>query len=212
MTCLVDCSRRLRFRLRIALVGVALLVAGCAGPAMKPGTQPWPAAPGAIAPPLQPPPPPVSVIDGNAWTPAIASVSQAVQQAALANGDVEVVRTADNRLLVRVEARVAVQRSDVALQAKFSDFMENMVVALSSHPSVRVRVVGYSGASGKAFSSAKQPLTWARSVLRFLASRGVGAERLTARAGSPAEPPLGSGGLDSAQSRRIEVLLSDPLG
>ena len=206
MTCLLVCSRRGRF----VWVVLAVLAAGCAGPGMKPRAQLWPGATGANA-PAQAPLPPVSVIDGNAWTPAIASVSQTVQQAALANGDVEVVRTADNRLLVRVEANAAMQRSDAALQARFSDFMESLVVALSSHPSVQVRVVGYGGASGKAFSSTRQPLAWARSVLRFMASRGVGAERLTARAGSPADPPLG-GGSESAQSRRIEVLLSDPRG
>ena len=195
-----------------ALAALAMLVAGCAGPGMKPGPQLQGSAPGINAPPLRAPSAPVSVIDGNAWTPAIASVSQAVQQAALANGDVEVLRTADNRLLVRVEANAAIQRSDAALQARFSDFMEAMVAALSSHPSVQVRVVGYSGATGKAFASAKQPLTWARSVLRFMAVRGVGAERLTARVGSQGVPPLASGALDAAQSRRIEVLLSDPLG
>ena len=192
-----------------ALAVLAMLTAGCAGPGVKPGARLQGSAP---TPPLRAPSAPVSVIDGNAWTPAIASVSQAVQQAALANGDVEVVRTADNRLLVRVEANAAIQRSDAALQARFSDFMEAMVAALSSHPSVQVRVVGYSGATGKAFASAKQPLTWARSVLRFMAVRGVGAERLTARVGSQGEPPLASGALDAAQSRRIEVLLSDPLG
>ena len=191
-------------------VALAVLAAGCAGPGAIPGPQLQGSAPGTYAPPLRAPS--VSVIDGNAWTPAIASVSQAVQQAALANGDVEVVRTADNRLLIRVEANAAIQRSDAALQARFSEFMEATVVALSSHPSVQVRVVGYSGATGKAFASAKQPLTWARSVLRFMAVRGVGAERLTARVGSQGEPPLASGVLDAAQSRRIEVLLSDPLG
>jgi outer membrane protein OmpA-like peptidoglycan-associated protein len=200
MTRLVVCSRGLQITLRFTLAALALLVAGCAGPGMKPGPQLQGSAPVPNAPPLRAPSAPVSVIDGTAWTPAIA------------NGDVEVVRTADNRLLVRVEANAAIQRSDAALQARFSDFMESMVVALSSHPSVQVRVVGYSGATGKTFASAKQPLTWARSVLRFMALRGVGAERLTARAGSQGDPPLASGVLDAAQSRRIEVLLSDPLG
>jgi outer membrane protein OmpA-like peptidoglycan-associated protein len=204
MTCLAVGARHFRF----ASVVLAMLAAACAGPAMKPPTT---SGANAQQMPDQPPPPPVSVIDGNAWTPAIATVSQAVQQAALANGDVEVVRTADNRLLVRIETNVAVQRSDAALQARYSDFMESLVVALSSYPSVQVRVVAYGGASGKTSSATKQQLTWARSVLRFLATRGVGAERLTARAGNLGDAAFGNGGLESAQSRRIEVLLSDPL-
>lgn len=198
---------------RCAWVVLSLFAAGCAVPAMT-HRQVAPVAgePGAQ---VAPPQPALSVIGGNAWTPAIASVSQRVQQAALANGEVEVMRTADNRLLVRVEAGVAVHpRSDLALQSKFSDFMEEVGVALSSHPSVQVRVVGYGGTSGKAFSSARQPLTWARSVLRFLALHGVGAERLTARTGGrePTTDTLGSSALEGARSRRIEVLLSDSQG
>lgn len=206
-----DCQAVRSWCRRFACLVLAMFAAGCAGPAVTYRQ----AAPVGAAPalPVQPPQPAVSVIDGNAWTPAIASVSQSVQQAALANGDVEVMRTADNRLLVRVEADLAIQqRSDVALQAKFSDFMETVGVVLSSHPSVQVRVVAYGGTTGKAFSSTKQPLTWARSVLRFLAMRGVGAERLTARAGSRESPASGNGGPEGSRSRRIEVLLSDSQG
>lgn len=188
-----------------ALLACAGWLAGCAGPARP---VPPPEAASVKAAPVVPAPAPrLDVIDGNAWTEALASVTRELQQAALSNGEVEVVRTADNRLRLRVDVTDAFDRRGAALQADFRRFAEDMAGILASYPSVQVQVVGYSRATQAA--ATRQALGWARSGLRVLATHGVGAERLTARARAAGEAEPGSPMLPPG--RCIEFLLSDPV-
>jgi outer membrane protein OmpA-like peptidoglycan-associated protein len=190
---------------RCALLACVSWLAGCAGPA-----RPVPAveAVSVKAPAAAPAPVPrLDVIDGNAWTDALAAVTRELQQAALSNGEVEVVRTPDNRLRLRIDVTDAFDRRGAALQPEFRRFAEDMAGILARHPSVQVQVVGYSRAPQAA--ATRQALGWARSGLRVLATHGVGAERLTARARAAGEAEPGSPMLPAG--RCIEFLLSDPV-
>lgn len=196
------------WRAHCALVACVLWLAGCASKPVqndalvRAGTAA--AAQAAAVPPA--PPTRFDVVDGNAWTNALAVVTRALQQAALTNGEVEVMRTADNRLRLRIDAADALDRRGEALQPGFRQFAEDMAEILAPYPSVQVQVIGYNRAPQAA--AGRQALGWARSSLRVLATHGVGAERLTARARSTAEPEPGS---VLPPGRCIEFLLSDPL-
>ena len=192
-------------RARCALVACLLALAGCGGKVVRTETLARPAAsPPAAQPPLTLTR--VNVVDGNAWSDALAVVTRSLQQAALSNGDVELMRTADNRLRLRIDAADALDRRGERLQPDFQRFTEDMAGILAPHPSVQVQVIGYSGATQGA--AARQALGWARSSLRVLATHGVGAERLTARVRGTAEPEPGKA---MAPGRCIEFVLSDPL-
>lgn len=193
-----------------ALLVCMLWLAGCASlrPRQPDAVPAGESAAAKAAPPANyAPPPRLDVVDGNAWTAALAVVTRELQQAALSNGEVEVMRTADNRLRVRIDVSDAFDRRGDALQSDFRRFAEDMAEILSPYPSVQVQVVGYSRAPQA--TATRQALGWARSGLRVLATHGVGAERLTARArtGADAEP----GNVMPTPGRCIEFLLSDPV-
>jgi flagellar motor protein MotB len=199
-----------RWRVQGVSLVCLLWLAGCGSKPVhhdalvRAGAATAPQAATAAAPP--PLPSRIDVVDGNGWTHALAVVTRSLQQAALSNGEVEVMRMADNRLRVRIDAADALDRRGETLQPDFRRFIENMAEILAPYPSVQVQVIGYSRAPQAA--ATKQALTWARSSLRVLATHGVGAERLTARARSALEPEPGR---LPPPGRCIEFLLSDPL-
>lgn len=193
-----------------SLPALIIALAGCAS-TMPPGASPPAglinvASPAPVPAPLPVAPARSDLIDGNAWSASLATVTRALQQEALINGTVEVVRTADNRLRLRVDATDALDRRGTALQPSFRRFAEDMAEILARHPSVQVRIVGYSQTS--LATDRREALGWARSSLSVLARRGVGSERLTARARSAGERELGN--LALPPGRGIEFLLSDP--
>jgi hypothetical protein len=193
---------------RSAMAAGLLCLAGCASQPAQSDAPPGAGGPVPVQLPAASPAPPapINVVDGNAWTPALAAVTRSLQQAALDDGEVEVVRTGDNRLRLRIDAAIAVDRRGEALQPRFQRFTEGMAQILAPYPSVQVQVVAYSGVPQP--TAARKALAWARYSLRVLAQHGVGAERLTARTRSTAEAE--AGGL-AASGRCIEFLLSDPL-
>ncbi len=176
-----------RGALAIALLALGAGLTGCAS--RRP--PPEPLAVVAPAPvPLPPPGPPLDVKDGHVWSPDIAAVARELQQLALDNGQVEVMRTAGNQVRVRIDAADAVDRRD-ALQPRFRHFVE--------------RASTSAAAKGR-----NQALGWARGTEAILASRGIPADRLTseARAGGDAEP---AGSFDTGPRRYIELLAADPI-
>lgn len=193
-----------------ALLAGLLALAGCGGQPVRP---PAPlvaprmavTAPPPVVVPARAPAPRIDVVDGNAWTGALAAVAQSLQQAALDDGAIEVMRTADNRLRLRIEVAAAIDRRGDALQPRFRRFTEDMAGLLVRHPSVQLEVIGHG--DGAQPAALRQAMAWALLTQRVVRARGVGATRLTSRASGPAEP--GTDGLLPA-GRCIEFLLSDP--
>ena len=199
-----------RCALAIALLALGVGLTGCAS--RRP---PEPLAVVAPAPvPLPPPGPALDVKDGHVWSPDIAAVARELQQLALDNGQVEVMRTAGNQVRVRIDAADAVDRRD-ALQPRFRHFVERAAEVLARSPAVRVRVeagirVNSPANSPAAAKGRNQALGWARGTEAILASRGISADRLTseARAGGDAEA---AGSFDAGPRRYIELLAADPI-
>ncbi len=198
---------------RLSLLMLLALGAGLSGCASRrPPPEPPAAAPAPI--PVPPPAPPLDVKDGHVWSPDMAAVARELQQLALDNGQVEVMRTAANQVRVRIDAADAVDRRD-ALQPRFRRFVERAGEVLARAPAVRVRVeagvrVNSPVNSPAAAKGRNQALGWARGTEAILASRGVPADRLTSevRSGGDAEP---AGGLDTGPRRFIELLAADPI-
>jgi len=198
---------------RLALLALLTLGAGLTGCASRrPPPEPPAAAPAPI--PVPPPAPPLDVKDGHVWSPDMAAVARELQQLALDNGQVEVMRTASNQVRVRIDAADAVDRRD-ALQPRFRRFVERAGEVLARAPAVRVRVEAGIRANSpvNAVAAAKgrnQALGWARGTEAILASRGVPTGRLTAevRSGGDAES---AGNLDTGPRRFIELLAADPI-
>ena len=196
--------------LAIALLALGAGLTGCAS------RRPPPEPPAVVAPAMAPlpPAPPLDVRDGHVWSPDIAAVARELQQLALDNGQVEVMRTAGNQVRVRIDVADAVDRRD-ALQPRFRHFVERAGEVLARSPAVRVRVeAGIRGnlpASSPATAKGRnQALGWARGTEAILASRGIPADRLTSevRAGGDADP---AGSFDTGPRRYIELLAADPI-
>jgi flagellar motor protein MotB len=169
-------------RLLGSMVLMPLLgLVACAGPARPPAIPLPPAAP-----PVAVAPPPAAVPQGSPWTPEMAAIERELQQAALADGRVAVVRGEDNQLAIQVDATVAMTTRGDGLRTGFGRFMAAMAETLSAHPSVQVRVIGHGDAVKGA--SAKSRAPWAVVAMRFLVDHGVAMERLTARTNKDAAP------------------------
>ena len=198
-----------RRRTVLALLALGTGLTGCAS--RRPRPEPPALAPAPV--PLPPPAPALDVKDGHVWSPDMATVARELQQLALDNGQVEAMRTTDNRFRVRIDASDAVDRRD-ALQPRFRRFVERAAEVFVRAPGVRVRVEAGIRSTAPASSPAatrtrNQALGWARGTEALLASHGVAASRLTidARLGD-AEP---ADALDARPKRYIEILAVDPL-
>lgn len=193
-----------------ALLACLLALAGCSGQPVRPAA-PWEpstsvAAPAPAVLPLAPPAPRIDVIDGKVWTDALATVTQSLQQAALSDGAVEVMRMPDHRLRLRIEVAAALDRRGEAPLPRFRRFVEDMAGLLAHHPSVQAEVIGRGVTAQPA--ALRQALAWSLSAERVLRAHGVAPERLAARAAGPAEAEAPWA---QPAGRCIEFLLSDPL-
>ncbi|HEY9106125.1 MAG TPA: hypothetical protein VIN58_05565 [Roseateles sp.] len=194
-----------------ALLACLLTLAGCGGQPVRPTAAP-PAPPIAVAAPARAVVPTarraprIDVVDGNVWTSALAAVAQSLQQAALSDGAIEVMRMPDNRLRLRIEVAAALDRPGEAPLPRFRRFTEDMAGLLVRQPSVQVEVIGRGATNQPA--ALRQGLAWGLSVERVLRAHGVAPGRLAARAAGPAEAEAPWA---QPAGRCIDVLLSDPL-
>ncbi|AKJ31768.1 OmpA family protein [Caldimonas brevitalea] len=195
-----------RHGLAATVLSVLALAAGCA-------TDPAPSpSPATTAPAAPPPPPPPSVIGGNAWSPALASLMAAAQQAAQAGG-VDVSRTENNQLLIRATGDAAFDSGRTGINNRFRLFLDQVAAPLAAASALQVRVVGHTDTVGSNAVNDRISLERANSARDYLVTRGVTAERIIAEGRGEREPVVANDNAENrARNRRVELVVSHPAG
>ncbi|WP_368408571.1 OmpA family protein [Caldimonas mangrovi] len=189
------------------MAALCALVAGCATPAPPPPPAPPPAAPAPV-----PAPPPVSVIDGFAWTPQMVVISQTAEDVARGT-PMQVARTTDNRVLIRVTGDAAFEPGRAALNEHFRRFLDGLTASLAGRPDVTVLILGHTDSVGSEALNQRISEERANATKDYLIARGVAFERITAQGRGEREPVADNATADGrALNRRVELLIAHPAG
>ena len=189
------------------LAALCTLVAGCATP---------PPAPAPVAPPPAPAPapapPPVSVIDGFAWSPQMVVISQTAEDVARGT-PMQVARTTDNRVLVRVTGDAAFEPGRAALNEHFRRFLDGLTASLAGRPDVTVLILGHTDSVGSETLNQRISEERANATKDYLIARGVAFERITAQGRGEREPVADNTSAEGRSlNRRVELLIAHPAG
>lgn len=187
------------------LAALCALVAGCATPPPAPP----PVAPPPVPAPV-PAPPPVSVIDGFAWTPQMVVISQTAEDVARGT-PMQVARTTDNRVLVRVTGDAAFEPGRAALNEHFRRFLDGLTASLAGQPDVTVLILGHTDSVGSETLNQRISEERANATKDYLIARGVAFERITAQGRGEREPVADNASAEGrALNRRVELLIAHP--
>jgi outer membrane protein OmpA-like peptidoglycan-associated protein len=187
------------------LAALCALVAGCATPPPAPPPVAPPAAPAPV-----PAPPPVSVIDGFAWTPQMVVISQTAEDVARGT-PMQVARTTDNRVLVRVTGDAAFEPGRAALNEHFRRFLDGLTASLAGQPDVTVLILGHTDSVGSETLNQRISEERANATKDYLIARGVAFERITAQGRGEREPVADNASAEGrALNRRVELLIAHP--
>ena len=189
------------------LAALCALVAGCATPPPAPPPVAPPPAPAPV-----PAPPPVSVIDGFAWTPQMVVISQTAEDVARGT-PMQVARTTDNRVLVRVTGDAAFEPGRAALNEHFRRFLDGLTASLAGRPDVTVLILGHTDSVGSETLNQRISEERANATKDYLIARGVAFERITAQGRGEREPVADNTSAEGrALNRRVELLIAHPAG
>lgn len=187
------------------LAALCALVAGCATPPPAPPPVAPPPAPAPV-----PAPPPVSVIDGFAWTPQMVVISQTAEDVARGT-PMQVARTTDNRVLVRVTGDAAFEPGRAALNEHFRRFLDGLTASLAGQPDVTVLILGHTDSVGSETLNQRISEERANATKDYLIARGVAFERITAQGRGEREPVADNASAEGrALNRRVELLIAHP--
>ncbi len=150
----------------------------------------------------------LGAVAGNLWSKRMEDKRQAVAQAAAGTG-VDVVRTADNELMVNVPSDFSFDVGQSAIKPAMRPVLDQFAQGLDAN--MRVRIVGHTDSTGG--PAINQPLSVDRaaSVRDYLAGRGVATSRMQI-SGRGASEPVADNSSDAgrAQNRRVQIFLSEP--
>ncbi|NCT82046.1 MAG: OmpA family protein [Comamonadaceae bacterium] len=149
----------------------------------------------------------VGAVAGNLWSKHMEDKRKALAQASQGTG-VEVARTEDNRLKLNVPSDVSfdVGRADIKPQMRpvLDEIGRNL------DPGVRVTIVGHTDSTGS--DAINDPLSRERAmaVRDYLASRGVAPSRVSV-SGRGSHEPVASNDTEAgrAANRRVEIFLAE---
>lgn len=194
-------------RTAASLAALCALVAGCATPPPPPP----PPAPPPPAPAPVPAAPPVSVIDGFAWSPEMIVISQTAEDVARGT-PMEVARTTDNRVLIRATGDAAFETGRAALNEHFRRFLDGLTASLAGTPEVTILVLGHTDSIGSATINKRISEDRASATKDYLIARGVAFERITAEGRGEGEPVADNATAEGrALNRRVELLIAHPV-
>ena len=147
-------------------------------------------------------------IAGNVWSKKMEDKKRAMEQSTQGTG-IDVARTADNQLKLNIpsDSGFAVGRS--AVEPQLRTVLDSFATGLD--PTMKVRVVGHTDATGSDRINNPLSVDRANSVRDYLAARGVSAARIET-AGRGSYEPVGDNSTDAGRSanRRVEIFLREP--
>lgn len=135
-------------------------------------------------------------------------VKQDVEQSGASSLGIAVIEMPDGTLKVNIPSNVSFDTNQAVLKPALLPVLDSVARALSQHPELRAKAVGYTDSTGS--DAINVPLSQRRAgaVTQYLAGHGVAADRLMAE-GRGAASPVGDNATTEgrALNRRVELFL-----
>jgi outer membrane protein OmpA-like peptidoglycan-associated protein len=209
-----EMTRHTTNRLMLITLAAAALLAGCGStPEQQKGTAIGAstgavtgavigAAPGAVVGGA------IGAVAGDMWSKRTDEKLQAMERATRGTG-IEVSRTPDNELKISVPSEFSFDVGRAAIKPNMRPVLDTF--AQNVEPTMRVRVVGHTDATGSDATNDRLSLERAQSVRDYLVGRGVAAARVETTGRGEREPVAdNSTATGRAQNRRFEIFLRKP--
>jgi outer membrane protein OmpA-like peptidoglycan-associated protein len=152
----------------------------------------------------------LGAVAGNLWSKNMEDRRNAMEQATQGT-NVEVTRTADNQLKIKVPSDISFDTGSAVIKPPLRAVLDPFAASLRGDPSARITIVGHTDSTGS--DAINQPLSVERalSVRDYLVTRGVAAGRVET-IGRGDREPVASNSTEAgrAQNRRVEIFLREP--
>ena len=142
---------------------------------------------------------------GYLWGNHMEKQKQEMQAATQGTG-VEVVQTENNMIRVSIPSDVSFATGSSTLSPQFKTILRDLATTLKNNPSSSIFVVGYTDNTGSDSVNLTLSRKRAMSVMEYLVSQGVAANRFTVE-GMGSKDPIASNATAEgrAQNRRVEI-------
>jgi len=143
-------------------------------------------------------------IAGYNWS----GVKKDVQQSGASRLGIDVIEMPDGTLKVNIPSNVSFDTNKYALKPELLPVLDSVARALSQHPELRAKAIGYTDSTGAAAFNQTLSVNRARAVSNYLNQHGVAQSRLTIEGRGPANPIADNGTVEGrAMNRRVELFL-----
>lgn len=143
-------------------------------------------------------------IAGYNWS----GIKNDVQQSGATSLGVDVVEMPDGSLKVVIPSHVSFDTGKYALKSELLPVLDSVARALTQHPELRAKAIGYTDSTGSVAVNQPLSLNRARAVTNYIAGRGISSTRLIAD-GMGANYPIADNNTveGRAMNRRVELFL-----
>jgi outer membrane protein OmpA-like peptidoglycan-associated protein len=150
----------------------------------------------------------IGAVAGNLWSKNMEDKKKAMEQSTQGTG-IEVARTSNNELKVNVPSDFSFDVGRAAVKPNMRPVLDQFAQGLD--PTMRVRVVGHTDATGSDAINNPLSVDRAQSVRDYLVGRGVAAPRIET-AGQGSREPVADNATEAgrAKNRRVEIFLREP--
>ncbi|HWK62018.1 MAG TPA: OmpA family protein [Eoetvoesiella sp.] len=143
-------------------------------------------------------------IVGYNWS----GVKKDVQQSGASRLGIDVIEMPDGSLKVNIPSNVSFDTNKYALKPALLPVLDSVARALSQHPELRAKAIGYTDSTGTAAFNQTLSVNRARAVTNYLNQHGVAQSRLMTEGRGPANPIADNGTVEGrAMNRRVELFL-----
>lgn len=148
-------------------------------------------------------------LGGYVWSRQMEEKKRQMEQATAGTGTV-VTQTADNQLKLSIPNDISFATGKYDIQPRLMPILDQFAQGLNQQPSMEVRIVGHTDATGS--DSINNPLSVnrAQSARNYLVSRGVAAQRISID-GRGSREPIADNTTEAGRSRnrRIYIFLAE---
>ncbi|OXR50274.1 hypothetical protein PuT2_04110 [Pusillimonas sp. T2] len=143
-------------------------------------------------------------IAGYNWT----GIKNDVQQSGATSLGVDVVEMPDGTLKVLIPSHVSFDTGKYALKPELLPVLDSVARALTQHPELRAKAIGYTDSTGTAQVNQTLSVNRARAVTDYIAARGISGTRLMSEGRGPSNPIADNSTPEGrAMNRRVELFL-----
>lgn len=143
-------------------------------------------------------------VAGYNWT----GIKNDVQQSGATSLGVDVVEMPDGTLKVLIPSHVSFDTGKYALKPELLPVLDSVARALTQHPELRAKAIGYTDSTGTAQVNQTLSVNRARAVTDYIAGRGISGTRLMSEGRGPSNPIADNSTPEGrAMNRRVELFL-----